>query len=59
MATCKILTQQKAKINLDSLYFGQSEDYNIKLKENLFEYKARRWTDKRIEGLEKVKYLEK
>jgi phenylacetate-CoA ligase len=24
-----------------------------------FEYKARRWTDERIEGLERVKYLEK
>ena len=24
-----------------------------------FEYKARRWTDERIEGLERVKYIEK
>ena len=24
-----------------------------------FEYKARRWTDERIEDLERVKYLEK
>ena len=24
-----------------------------------FEYKARRWTDERVEGLERVKYIEK
>jgi hypothetical protein len=24
-----------------------------------FEYKVRRWTDERVEGLERVKYLEK
>jgi phenylacetate-coenzyme A ligase PaaK-like adenylate-forming protein len=24
-----------------------------------FEYKVRRWTDERIEGLERVKYIEK
>lgn len=32
-----------------------------KTKETLerFEYKARRWTDERIQGLERVKYLEK
>jgi hypothetical protein len=24
-----------------------------------FEYKARRWTDERISGLERVKYIEK
>ena len=24
-----------------------------------FEYKVRRWTDERIEGLERIKYIEK
>ena len=50
----------REKVAKENRYFlKELTQVTMQLEEVPFEYKARRWTDERIEDLERVKYLEK